>query len=258
MADNQILRVGIIGCGEIAQVAHIPNLNFLPDKYRITYLCDVSKDALRHCAQMVQRSIPKITTNAEELCASKDVDVVLICSGDEYHVTQGIMALENDKWTLIEKPLAFCFRDYDALLAAEQKSKGRVFVGTMRRFAPAFLEAVKEVGGMDKIMYARVRSIIGPNTNFVNQSGTYPQKFTDYTPEDMEDRARREADIFGCALKDEFGVAVTPEAISQLRILGRLVNCQLYSHSFQLTWHQALTLTIFRRCGRSSACRDVA
>lgn len=221
MPDGQILRVGIIGCGEISQVAHIPNLNFLADKYRITYLCDVSKDALLHCAQMVQRSVPKTTTSAEELCASEDVDVVLICSGDEYHVAQGILALKYDKWTLIEKPLAFCFRDYDALIAAESESKGKVFVGTMRRFAPAFLEAVQEVGGMDKIMYARVRSIIGPNTNFVNQSGTYPQKFTDYTPEDINDRARRETDIFGCALKTEFGVEANSESISQLRILGR-------------------------------------
>lgn len=221
MSTPQILRVGIIGCGEVSQVCHIPMLNFLDDKYRITYLCDVSKDALKHCATAVKFGPPKLTTKAEELCSSPDVDVVLICSGDEYHVMQGIMALENDKWTLIEKPLAMCVRDIDLLVEAEKRSKGKVFVGTMRRFATAFLEVVQEVGGMDKILYARVRSIIGPNSNFVNQSGTYPRKWSDYTPDDIKDRARREADIFGCALQDEFGVAVTTESMSQLRILGR-------------------------------------
>jgi len=222
MAPN-ILRVGIIGCGEITQVSHIPIFNFLADKFRVTYLCDVSPGALAHCAQMVQRGVPCTTSDVHELCTSADVDVVLICSSDEYHVLHGLAALAADKWTLIEKPLALCFRDYDALIAAEKKSKGRVFVGTMRRFAPAFLEAVKEVGGMSEILYARVRSIIGPNTNFINQSGTFPRKFTDFAPADGQARDARRAEMFDCALRDEFGVDASPEAIRQLWMLGRSV-----------------------------------
>jgi predicted dehydrogenase len=219
---KRILHVGVIGCGEIAQVAHIPNYNFLRDKYQVTYLCDVSQDALQHCARMVQGGSPKTTTDPEELCASPDVDVVLICSGDEYHVTHGLIALKHDKWTLIEKPLSFSTGDIDALITAEKKSKGKVFVGTMRRFATAFHDACREVGGVDKVLYARVRSIIGPNTNFVNQSGTYPQRFTDYSPEAIKDKQRQSADVFGRALEREIGVANTPEARSQLFILGSL------------------------------------
>ncbi len=44
----------------------------------------------------------------------------------------------------------------------------------MRRFATAFLDAAEEVGGMERIQYARVRDIIGPNAIPVNQSGTFP------------------------------------------------------------------------------------
>lgn len=54
------------------------------------------------------------------------------------------------------------------LVAVEKLSKGKVFVGTMRRFATAFLDAVELVGGMEKIQYARVRDIIRPNHIFVN------------------------------------------------------------------------------------------
>lgn len=221
MLRDAILRVGIIGCGEVAQVAHIPNFNFLSHKFRITYLCDISKDALEHCSKMVQGGPPKTTTNAEELCSSEDVDVVLVCNRDEYHVPHGILALRYNKWCLIEKPLALCFRDINDLITAEKSSKGRVFVGTMRRFAPAFLEAVQEVGGMDKILYARVRAIIGPNSNFVGQSGTYPKKFADFRPQDVEDGLLRETDIVKCALRDEFGVAVNEDSIRMLQMLGR-------------------------------------
>ncbi|KPM44213.1 hypothetical protein AK830_g2351 [Neonectria ditissima] len=217
-----ILRVGIIGCGEISQVAHIPNINFLAHKFRTTYLCDISEQSLRHCAQKVQGGTPKTTATAEELCSSSDVDVVLIANADAYHVEHGILALQNDKYCLIEKPAATSFRDIDRLIEAEKASKGKVFVGTMRRYATAFLDAVQEVGGMDKITYARVRDIIGPNSIFVDQSGTFPQKFNDFSEADSQDRLRREDDIFEQALNKEFGVAVTPETKRMLRVLGGL------------------------------------
>ncbi|KAF4342396.1 oxidoreductase family [Fusarium beomiforme] len=215
--DARILRVGVIGCGEISQVAHIPNINFLSHKFRTTYLCDISKQALAYCSTKVQGGTPKTTTNPEELCSSPDVDVVLIANSDAYHVEHGIIALKNDKYCLIEKPAATCFRDIDRLLGAERASKGKVFVGTMRRYATAFIDAVKEVGGMDKIQYARVRDIIGLNSTFVSQNGTFPQKFNDFTKADVEVRSRREADIFEQALVKELG---THDLSAMREILG--------------------------------------
>ncbi|KAJ5747759.1 uncharacterized protein N7511_009455 [Penicillium nucicola] len=221
-ATGAILRVGIIGCGEISQVVHIPNINNLAHKFRTTYLCDISAQSLKHCAQKVQGGIPKVTSSSEELCSSADVDVVIIANADAYHVDHGILALQNDKYCLIEKPAATCFRDMDRLIGAEKLSKGKVFVGTMRRYAPAFLDAVKEVGDMERITYARVRDIIGPNSTFVDQSGTFPQRFNDFSTEDSEDRVQRETDILNQALNKELGLKVTPESSTMLRILGGL------------------------------------
>lgn len=218
-----ILRVGIIGCGEIAQVAHIPTINFLSHLFQTTYLCDISMEALVHCSSKVQlgNNQPlRTTTDPKELCASPDVDVVLVTSVDAYHVEHGILALENDKYCLIEKPAALCFRDIDRLMEAEEFSQGKVFVGTMRRFATAFLDAVDEVGGMGQIQYARVRDIIGPNSIFVGQSGTYPRRSNDITEDDIQDRQKREADIFQQALGEEFDIPVTPESQRMLRLLG--------------------------------------
>ncbi|KAK2032489.1 oxidoreductase family protein [Colletotrichum zoysiae] len=217
-----VLRVGIIGCGEITQVNHISNLNFLYERFQTTYLCDISHQSLAHCARKVQGGTPKTTTDAAELCSSPDVDVVVIANADAYHVEHGILALKSDKYVLIEKPVSVCFRDIDLLIEAEKKSKGKVMVGTMRRFATAFTDAVKEVGGMDKIQYARVRDIIGPNSTFVGQSGTFPVRFSDYSDADTQDRLKREINILEQAIGKEFGVPVTPEAQRMLRILGGL------------------------------------
>ncbi|XXH01801.1 hypothetical protein Hte_008162 [Hypoxylon texense] len=219
---QRVLRVGIIGCGEIAQVAHIPNINFLSHLFQTTYLCDISAQALAHCSKKVQGLIPKVTAAPEELCSSSEVDVVLIANADAYHVEHALLALKYDKWCLVEKPLSVCFRDLDKLVEAEKSSKGKVFVGTMRRFATAFTDAVQEVGGMERITYARVRDIIGPNSVFVDQSGTFPQKFSDFTAADAEDRVKREDEISQQVLGTEFGVPVTPESKRMLRVLGGL------------------------------------
>ncbi|OCT44393.1 hypothetical protein CLCR_05944 [Cladophialophora carrionii] len=221
-AATRIVKVGIIGCGEITQVAHIPTLCFLSDLFTITYLCDVSAETLKHNAQKVVNHIPQTTQDPAELCASPEVELVFIASSDEYHAVHVIEALRHEKHVFIEKPMALCMRDADAIIEAEQRSKGRVMVGYMRRYAAAFLDAVKEVGGMDKILYARVRDIIGPNSHFVAQSGTFPKVFTDFSPEVVKDKNDRASDVAHQALSVECGLAVTAESTKMWRLLGGL------------------------------------
>ena len=44
----------------------------------------------------------------------------------------------------------------------------------MRRFAPAFVQAVEEVKGLERINYVRVRDIIGRNRLIIDQAATRP------------------------------------------------------------------------------------
>jgi hypothetical protein len=124
---------------------------------------------------------------------------------------------------LCEKPLALNYRDIDAIIAAEEKSQGRVFVGYQRRYAEAFLDAVKEVGGMEKVQYARVRDIIGPNPTFVAQSGTFPQKFADFKKEDTEEMMAKDEEAMKYALEHDYGVKVTTASMDMARLLARFV-----------------------------------
>jgi len=158
--SSPILRVGIIGCGEITQVVFISTIGFLTDYFQITYLCDANKDALEHCRKMVTGGVvPTITRDAKELCAASDVDVVLVLSSYEEHVAHTVLALQHNKFVFVEKPFAASLRDADIIIEAEKKSKGKVFIGYIRRYATSFQAAVEEIGGMDKILYGRVRGI---------------------------------------------------------------------------------------------------
>lgn len=152
------VRVGLIGCGDVAQVVHIPTLNHMSEKFTITYLCDVSAKAMELCRSKVGGDDrPQMTKVATELCASEIVDVVFVLSSDEYHVDHAVLALQHGKFVFVEKPLALNMRDVDRLREAEKASKGKVMVGYMRRYAAAFVDGVREIGGIEKISYARVR-----------------------------------------------------------------------------------------------------
>ncbi|KAL4887385.1 hypothetical protein BJY04DRAFT_175795 [Aspergillus karnatakaensis] len=218
---SRIVRVGVIGCGEIAQVSHIPTFNFLSDYFQVTYLCDISTNALEHCKRKVAGQPPKITKSAEELCSASEVDAVLVCNATAYHTEHALLALKNDKPVLVEKPLTSSYKDIEQLQAAERASKGRLMVGYMRRYAPAFLDAIAEIGGISQIQYARVRDIIGPNATFVGQSGTFPRRFDDYEPEDSraaKDKDRTAAD----EALTTYGVPANDLTRRMLMVLGGL------------------------------------
>ncbi|KAK9349613.1 hypothetical protein V1523DRAFT_422395 [Lipomyces doorenjongii] len=231
MTVTSKVRVGIIGCGEVTQVVHIPTLNFLSDLFEITYLCDVSEQSLLHCQGKVIGSVlPRITRDAEKLCKSPEVDVVYVVNSDEYHREHAELALQNDKHVMIEKPMALNLRDADKIIEAAKKSKGRVMVGYMRRYAPVFEDAVKEIGGLENIVYARIRDIVGPNAYFVGQSGTFPKRFNDFTKEDSDDRVAKAADIVHQGIIVDSGLeAISPHLTQSWRFL-----CSLGSHDLSV------------------------
>lgn len=156
-STTQIVRIGLIGCGEIAQVVHIPTLGFLSDLFQITYLCDISEAALEHCKKKVVGGVPSTSKDPRELCKSPNVDVVFVINSDAYHADHAILALQHHKHVFLEKPAAMNLRDLNRLKEAEANSQGNVMIGYMRRYAAAFKKAVELIDGMDKILYARVR-----------------------------------------------------------------------------------------------------
>lgn len=155
------------------------------------------------------------------LCASPEVEVVLIADSDAFHVPHTLLGLKYNKTVFVEKPMALCLRDANLVIEAEAVSSGTVMVGYMRRYASAFVDGIKEIGGLDKIHYARVRDIIGPNSTFVNQSGTFPKTFSDFRPEDSDDLSRLTKEVLQQGL-GELGLKSTPASDMMWRLLGGL------------------------------------
>lgn len=173
----KILQVGIIGAGDVAQVVHIPTLLFLSQLFKIALICDVSKQTAEHCA--AKFGIPRTTTRPQDIFEDVNIDVVFILTSDEYHAEYSIASLNAGKHVLVEKPISLSLPTAQKIIEAERVAPNgaRVFVGYMRRYAPSFEAFKREISTIKVIKYARVRDIIGPNSYFISQSGTEPQKF---------------------------------------------------------------------------------
>ena len=213
------LRLGLIGAGSVAQVIHIPTLLLLEHLYSILTVCDISKKTADHCASKFR--IPTATTDPQEIFSNPDIDVVLVLAIDEFHTILAVAALQHGKHVFVEKPISLSVPSVMKILEAEKAANGpKVFVGYMRRYAPSFVKAFKrEIATIPRILYARSRDIIGPNSHFVGQSGTFPVKFTDLPP--AADKTR--AELLDALFKECFGgQEVTPEKQNYCRFLGSL------------------------------------
>jgi predicted dehydrogenase len=201
--ERRRLNVGLIGLGEVAQVIHLPVLESLPELYKIAAVCDISARLTESIGD--KYNVPNRYSDAHELVKQEDLDAVLILNSDEYHAECAIAAANNKKHILIEKPMCLTFAEADAIIEAKNRNGVRVMVGYMRRYAPSFVEAVKEIGGMDKIQYARVRDIIGPNSYFVKQSSR-TMMFDDIPEAAKKDRQSRSDRLFPEATGTESSV----------------------------------------------------
>ncbi|KAH7320475.1 NAD-P-binding protein [Rhizoctonia solani] len=215
-----VIRVGIVGAGEVAQTIHLPTLQLLAHKYKVTALSDVSRLSLEHCGTKFGLSSDHLHENSLDLVKRADVDLVVILSADEYHTPLTVQAADAGKHVLIEKPMALTNEDADAIIAAQKRNNVVIFIGYMRRYAPAFLEAVKIVRNMKTIDYARVRDIIGRNKIFVDQSGTSPRRFDDFPADFSDDLVRRAQAISDAALGAQR--AKDPNSVFTYRFLGGL------------------------------------
>jgi predicted dehydrogenase len=207
MASDTRVRVGVIGLGEVAQIIHLPILEQLRDRFVVAAICDISPSLLAFIGDRYGIPSEARYLRANDLVTHHDLDAVLVLNSDEYHAECAIAALEAGLDVLVEKPMCLTEREAAAIIAARDGSGRQVMVGYMRRFAPAFIEAVKAVQSLDRetISYVRVRDIIGANRLFIEQSTTVfrPSDIALDLVSDRTERARAvAAEVLGDADDD--------------------------------------------------------
>ena len=147
--EERRLRIGVLGCGPIAQAAHFESCTKARNA-ELHAICDVAADLV---ARMRATHAPRRAfTDYDAMLADPDLEAVIVATSDAFHVPCALRALEAGKHVLCEKPLATSVEDAERLREAVRAS-GRVFqVAHMRRFDPG-IEAARSfiesgLGGM--------------------------------------------------------------------------------------------------------------
>jgi predicted dehydrogenase len=191
--ESARIRVGVIGCGEVSQIIHLPTLAQLADQFEVTALCDVSATALHGVADAW--GVAHRCDDARALVARSDVDVVLVADPDAFHAEHTLAAIAAGKDVLVEKPMCLGLRDCDEIVAAAEAAGAIVQVGYMRRHAHAMAEAKRALAELGEVRYARVHDFVGHNRLIIENTSRVIRA-GDVAPERLAAAAeRREAQI---------------------------------------------------------------
>ena len=99
-----MVRLGIIGCGKITQRACLPNLACHSD-VKIEILCDIDKKAALRQKQKFNLKDSIIETDWIKTMESNKINAVYVATPNYLHARMCILAAENKKHILVEKPM---------------------------------------------------------------------------------------------------------------------------------------------------------
>jgi predicted dehydrogenase len=116
------LRVGIVGCGNVALNFHVPAYLAVPDRFTVTALADPTPERLELGRTTARLRPDQVHAEAQALIARDDVDVVDVCTPQHLHREVVVAAAAAGKHVLCEKPLAAKPVDAAAMVAAANKA----------------------------------------------------------------------------------------------------------------------------------------
>ena len=155
------IKVGIIGCGGIANGKHLPSLKSLPF-VKIVAFCDLIAERAEKAAKEYGVEGARVYTDYKELLAKEpEIEVIHVLTPNRSHSPITVDALNSGRHVLCEKPMAKDPAGAQAMLDAA-KSNGKILsIGYQSRYRAdsTYLKAAIDDGDLGEIYYARARAI---------------------------------------------------------------------------------------------------
>jgi predicted dehydrogenase len=170
MSDK--LKIGILGCGNMAQMAHLPAFKSLVHA-DVVALCDFRKSVAQ--ALCTRWDIPNACGSLEEIL-TLDVDAVVVLTPAYSHLRDIRLSLEAGKHVFTEKPAAMCVESVRELQQIAQSVGKTVKVGYMKRHEQNICELLKRQAKKDwgKLLFVRTHSFIGSHWDAAVGSLVHP------------------------------------------------------------------------------------
>ena len=138
-----MIRIGIIGCGKIAQVRHLPEYAANPHVELAGYY-DLNT---QRAQEMAAQYGGKVYDSYFDLLNDPSIDAVSICVENRSHAEITTYALYAGKHVLCEKPMAVTLAECESMVAAAERNGKHLMIGHNMRFDPVHRKAKELLDG---------------------------------------------------------------------------------------------------------------
>lgn len=157
---DRIVKVGIIGCGGIANGKHMPSLKKV-ENVQMTAFCDIIAERAEKAAKEYGTADAKVYTDYKELLKDKDIEVVHVLTPNREHADITIEALYAGKHVMCEKPMAKTAADARRMYEAAEKTGKKLTIGYQHRQKAQSIYAKEyiDTGALGEIYYANCLAV---------------------------------------------------------------------------------------------------
>ena len=116
-----MLNIAIVGTGNIAP-SHVEGLLTFPERCKIVALCDIYPEKAQAMKEKYHLDCQVFDDHQKMLAAGVPIDVVHVCTPPYTHAEIAIHSMDAGKNVVVEKPMATCLEECDAMLEAEKRN----------------------------------------------------------------------------------------------------------------------------------------
>ena len=132
-----MVKVGIIGCGKIAQRRHVPEYASNIHAKIIGYF-DARKEAAEALAAQYGG---KVYDSIDDMLSDPEVEAVSVCTSNNTHAEVSIQAMRAGKHVLCEKPMARTVEECEEMLRVAKEMNCFLMIGQNQRFNTGHVRA---------------------------------------------------------------------------------------------------------------------
>jgi len=157
---DRIVKIGIIGCGGIANGKHMLSLRKLKNVQMVAF-CDIIRERAEKAAKEFGTPDAKVYEDYRELLKDESIEVVHVCTPNKSHAPISIAAMEAGKHVMCEKPMAKTAADAQAMLDASKRTGKKLTIGYQNRQTKAMrlLKQMCDNGDLGDIYFGKAHAI---------------------------------------------------------------------------------------------------
>lgn len=154
------VKVGIVGCGGIANQKHMPAMQ-KNGNYEMIAFCDIDQAKAEAAKEKYGTEDARVYTDYTELVKEKDIEAVYVLTPNKSHAAISVAAMKAGKHVMCEKPMAKSYVDAMLMLNTAKETGKLLTIGYQNRYRQdsIYLKRACENGDLGEIYYARAHAL---------------------------------------------------------------------------------------------------